>query len=221
MSSKRIEQLIDEVYEYIESCKPKGFSGSQVIVPKEELYDLLDEMRLKVPDEIKKCQKMIANRDAIIANAEERAQKIIADAKAQAEQMVNENDIVRRAYLRENEIISAAIEQAEGIRSTVNQDAEQIRIGALSYTNDMLATVERVLTATYQDTKQKTEALLASLQQNLGIVSANREELCEDIAPAASQAAPETAGEETESYDKTADEEEYNIDADAFLRNVD
>ena len=221
MSSKRIEQLIDEVYEYIESCKPKGFSGSQVIVPKEELYDLLDEMRLKVPDEIKKCQKMIANRDAIIANAEERAQKIIADAQAQAEQLVNENDIVRRAYLRENEIISAAIEQAEGIRNTVNQDAEQIRIGALSYTNEMLAAVERVMTATYQDTKQKTEALLASLQQNLDIVSANRKELCEDIAPEAAQTVPETAGEESEGYDRAADDEEYNIDSDAFLRNVD
>ena len=47
MSQNRIEQLIEEMYEYIEGCKPKGFSANQVVVMKEEIYDILDEMKLK------------------------------------------------------------------------------------------------------------------------------------------------------------------------------
>ena len=74
MSQNRMEQLIEEMYEYIEGCKPKGFSTTQVIVMKEEIYDILDEMKLKIPEEIKRCAKVVANKDQIIANAEERAE---------------------------------------------------------------------------------------------------------------------------------------------------
>ena len=115
MSSKKIEQLIEDIYEYIEGCKPKGFSTTQVIVMKDEIYDLLDRMRLTIPDEIKRCSKVVANRDQIIANAEERAEKIIADAKIQAEALVHESEIMRQAYLQANEMVSRATQQADSI----------------------------------------------------------------------------------------------------------
>ena len=70
----RIEQLIDEIEEFVESCKPQPFSQTKIIVPKDELFELLTELRLKTPDEIKRYQKIIANKD-----------KIINDAQAQAE----------------------------------------------------------------------------------------------------------------------------------------
>ena len=43
MSTKRIEQIIEDIYEFVESCKPIGFKSTKVAVPKDELYDLLDE----------------------------------------------------------------------------------------------------------------------------------------------------------------------------------
>ena len=46
----RIEQLIDEIEEYVEGCKPAPFSQSKIIVQKEQLYELLTELRLKTPD---------------------------------------------------------------------------------------------------------------------------------------------------------------------------
>ena len=220
MSSKKIEQLIDDIYEYIEGCKPKGFSTTQVIVMKDEIYDLLDEMRLKIPDEIKRCAKVVANRDQIIANAEERAEKIIADAKIQAEALVHESEIMRQAYLQANEMVSRASQQADSIMQAVNYDAEQMKAGALAYTNDMLSEIERVISITYEATREKAEAMLTAMEQNLEIVRENRRELNEEIAP------------EQETQDKTKDvyaDEEYadseddydDIDADAFLRNVD
>ena len=217
MSSSKIEQLIDNIYEYIESCKPKGFSTSQVIVPKDELYDLLDELRLRVPDEVKRCQKMLVNRDAIIANAQERAEKIIADAKLQAEALVHDSEIMRQAYLQANEMVSRATQEADGIMQAVNRDAEQIRTGALAYTNDMLAEMERVMSIAYDDTRTKSEALLDSIRQNLEIVSENRRELCEDVAPQAAE-----LQDEREDYYTNDGESAYDdLNGDDFLRNID
>ena len=63
MGASRIEQLIEDIYEFIESCRMQPLSSTKVIVPKDELYDLLDELRLRTPDEIKSYQKIIAKEE--------------------------------------------------------------------------------------------------------------------------------------------------------------
>ena len=60
--SSRIEQLIDEIEEYIEGCKPKFMSSTEIIVNKDEIDELLRELRMKTPDEIKRYQKIISNK---------------------------------------------------------------------------------------------------------------------------------------------------------------
>ena len=67
--SSRIEQIIEEIEEYVESCKYQPLSTTKIVVNKEELEELLRELRLKTPDEIKRYQKIISNKDAILADA--------------------------------------------------------------------------------------------------------------------------------------------------------
>ena len=76
--SSRIEQIIGEIEEYVDSCKFQPLSTTKIVVNKEEIEELLRELRLKTPDEIKRYQKIIAQKD-----------KIISDAQAQAEQMID------------------------------------------------------------------------------------------------------------------------------------
>ena len=77
----RIEQLIGEIEMYLDSCKAQAFSNSKrIVVEKDVIDEMLVELRMRIPDEIKKCQKMIANRDAILTDAKTNADKIIADA---------------------------------------------------------------------------------------------------------------------------------------------
>lgn len=216
MSQNRIEQLIEEMYEYIEGCKPKGFSTTQVIVMKEEIYDILDEMKLKIPEEIKRCAKVVSNKDQIIANAEERAEKIIADAKRQAEMLVQDSEIMRQAYLQANEMVSRATAQANQYINDASEQAETISVNALNYTNDLLAVVERTVTYTYEETKAKTEEMLHILEKNLKQIQENRRELSEDVVPQ-EQEAP--AIEEERPY-RSAAEDLYDIDMDALLENI-
>jgi hypothetical protein len=79
MGTSRIEQSIEDIFTFIEGCKSQPFARDKVIVPKEELYDLLDELRLRAPDEIKRYKKVLANREAIMADAEEKAANIIEE----------------------------------------------------------------------------------------------------------------------------------------------
>lgn len=210
MSTKRIEQLIEEIFEFVESCKASAFSGSKVIVPKEELYDLLDELRLKVPEEIKRCQKMIANRDAIIADAEDKAAAIEQSARHQAQILINENEITQQAYYQANEMVRQATEQAEAILSQATDEAMQIRQGALGYTNDMLSRVEQVLATSFEVTKNRSDAMLEALRQNLEIVSANRKELCEEVQPQM----------EEQMVSAPQEEDEFEFDENVFLENA-
>ena len=92
--SSRIEQLIDEIEEYIEGCKPKFMSSTEIIVNKDEIDELLRELRMKTPDEIKRYQKIISKKEAILN-----------DAKAKAEALINEATVhtneIGRASCRE------------------------------------------------------------------------------------------------------------------------
>ncbi len=60
--ASRIEQIIEEIEEYIDGCKPQTFSSSKIIVNREEMEELLNELRIKTPEEIKRYQKIISNK---------------------------------------------------------------------------------------------------------------------------------------------------------------
>ena len=214
MSTKRIEQLIEEIFEFVESCKASAFSSSKVIVPKEELFDLLDELRLKVPEEIKRCQKMIANRDAIIADAEDKASAIEQAARAQAQMLVNDNEITQQAYYQANEMVRQATEHAEMLVAQAQEEAFQIRQGALGYTNEMLGRVEQVLASSYEITKNRSDAMLESMRQNLEIVAANRRELNGEIQP-------EEMPQQASGQSAHEPEEDFEFDENTFLDNID
>lgn len=89
--SSRIEQIIEEIEEYIDSCKFQPLSTTKIIVNKDQLDELLRELRMKTPDEIKRYQKIIANKDAILADAQAKADNMIEEAHIQTNELVSEH----------------------------------------------------------------------------------------------------------------------------------
>ena len=89
--SSRIEQLIDEIDEFIEGCKFQPLSATKIVVNKEEMEEYLRELRLKTPDEIKRYQKIISNKDAILEDAQTKADALIADAQTKAQELVTQD----------------------------------------------------------------------------------------------------------------------------------
>lgn len=212
MGASKIEQLIEDIYEFVESCRMQPLSSTKVIVPKDELYDLLDELRLRTPDEIKRYQKIIANRDAIIADAEKKAEKILADTREKAKELLNEHEIMQQAYYEANEMIMQASQEAERLRKEAREEAEQIRTGVLMYSNDILNQVEKVLAGAYDDAAVKYESFLNALQNNLNIVRQNKQELMNQL-----YAENETPQEEPK---ETQQKDDFDFDENTFLNDI-
>ena len=111
----RIEQLIGDLEEYIESCKPKFMSSTEIIVNKDEIDDRLHDLRRKIPEEITWHRKIINNRDAILADAQNKAKALIEEATVHTNELVSEHEIMRQAYERANGIVDTAANQAQEI----------------------------------------------------------------------------------------------------------
>ena len=173
----RIEQLISEIEEYLDGCKFQPFSNTKIIVDKEQLEEFLSELRLKTPDEVKKYQKIINNKDAIINEAKEQADQILNAAQAQTEKLMNEHEIMQRAYASANELIEQATAKAQSILDNAIEDANNIRIGAVSYTDDMLSKLQYIIEHSINDNKQQYGSLISGLEEVLSVVNNNRREL--------------------------------------------
>ena len=175
--SSRIEQIIEEIEEYVESCKYQPLSTTKIVVNKEELEELLRELRMKTPDEIKRYQKIISNKDAILADAQAKADAVIAETKTQVQDMVKESEVMQQAYAQANEIVTQATAQAQEIVDNATMDANEIRIGAIQYTDDLLANAESIIGHTLDSYTTKYDGLIKSLQECYDTVRSNRAEL--------------------------------------------
>ena len=183
--SSRIEQIIEEIEEYVDSCKFQPLSSTKIVVNKEELEELLRELRMKTPDEIKRYQKIISNKDAILDDAQAKADALIADAQAKAQELVTQHEIMQKAYAQANETINAANRQAQEILDSATQDANSIRLSAITYTDDMMANIGSVLTQTLEDAGGKYKGFIEALQACMDVVNHNRQELAPQTAQAA------------------------------------
>ncbi|MEY8333845.1 ATPase [Lachnospiraceae bacterium 47-T17] len=176
MNSK-IEQTIEELEQYIESCKPQAFSSNKIIVNKDQIEELLTELRLRTPEEIKRYQKMISNKEAILADAQAKADTIIARAEVTHSELVSEHQIMQQAYAQANEVVMIATKQAQEILDKATVEANSIRMGSITYTDERLAGLEAILTNAIETTKARYENLMGALSDSLQIVLANRAEL--------------------------------------------
>ncbi len=175
--ASRIEQIIEEIEEYIGSCKTQVLSPSNIIVNKDEIEELLSELRSKTPEEIKRYQKIISNKEAILADAQAKADAIIANAQVKTDELVNEHQIMQQAYAQANEVVMIATKQAQEILDNATNDANNIRMGAMQYTDDILRNLETSISHAMDSAKARHDNYIASLQEFYNVVSSNRAEL--------------------------------------------
>ena len=173
----RIEQLINEIEEFIDSCKYQPLSNTKILVNKEELEELLVELRLRIPDEIKQYQKIISNKEAILADAQAKADAIIAKAQVKTDELVSEHQIMQQAYAQANEVVMIATKQAQEILDNATNDANNIRMGAMQYTDDILSNVQSILTTGMNSFENAQSQMMTSLNSSLNVVVESRREL--------------------------------------------
>lgn len=175
--SSRMEQIIEEIEDYIDGCKTSAISRGKILVNREEIEELLTELRTKTPEEIKRYQKIISNKEAILADAQAKADQIIAQAQIQTNELVSEHQIMQQAYAQANEVVMIATKQAQEILDNATNDANNIRMGAMQYTDDILKNLESTISHAMDSSKARSDAYMSTLQGFLDVVTTNRAEL--------------------------------------------
>lgn len=200
--SSRIEQIIEEIEEYVDSCKFQPLSSTKIVVNKEELEELLRELRMKTPDEIKRYQKIISNKDAILADAQTKADAMLADAAEKQQKMVDENEVMQEAVAQANALLEQTRKQAQEILDSATEDANNIRMSAISYTDDMLANLEQIMGHANDTISSKYNTFINAMQSCYDIVNKNRAELSPQVGTSSNY----TASEPEDEYEEETEE---------------
>ena len=175
--SSRIEQLIDEIEGYIDNCKYKAFSTDVIMVNKAEIDELIRELRIKTPEEIKRYQKIIMNKEAILNDAKKKAEELLNNAAVQTNELISEHRIMQQAYAQANEIVETATHQAQEILDNATIEANNVRAAAMQYTDNILANLENILMQSIEVSTRDYNTLVGNLREIENVVAANRAEL--------------------------------------------
>lgn len=173
----KYDQIISEIEDYIDNCSFVRFSNTKIVVVKDELEEMIHELKVKAPEEVRNYQKLLKNKDRIISEANEQARLIIDTAQIQTNELVNEHQIMQRAYEEGQKYIDQAQEQAQQILDSATEAANAYRQSAIEYTDSLLASVQSIVEATVADAGARYEGLINSMNETLNVIAANRNAL--------------------------------------------
>ena len=142
-----IFQLLDNLEDLIENSKKVPLSDKSMI-DKDEILEVLKEIRIKLPDELKQAKWVKEERQRILEEAQKEADDIVKEAENRIIAMIDEHEITRKAYEKKAEIIE-----------TANEMSREISKGTKDYADNMLAGLE------------------IALEDALNIIKNNRKEL--------------------------------------------
>jgi F0F1-type ATP synthase membrane subunit b/b' len=131
-----ILQLIDRLEELFNESKAIPLTRN-VMVDEDRMLDIIDQMRIAIPEEVKKAQQLLGQRDRVLAQAQEEANRTIEIARQKADQLVTRDMILQEAQRRSEQLLTQARSEADGIRN----DADDYVIESL---NQLQAELERI-----------------------------------------------------------------------------
>ncbi len=115
-----ILHLVDRLEELFNESRSIPFTHS-VIVDEDRMLDIIDQMRVSIPEEIKKAQQLMAQRDRVMAQAQEEATRTLSLAREKGEQFVGREQVTQSAQVRANEIIAQAQTEIEATKHEADQ----------------------------------------------------------------------------------------------------
>ena len=138
-----INRLIDMLYERIEDAKAPALKPNMSIVDRDEMLDLLDELRAQLPIELKRAQELLAARE-----------KFVDDTKREAERMLRQAELEAKTKVSDSEVLYAAKEKARQIIAQAEDRSRKLYQVANEYAEDALARTEEAVQAALDEVKE-------------------------------------------------------------------
>lgn len=168
MEEKDVQRLLDMLYGMIDEAKSVAFSSDKCIIVRDEALDLLDEIRAKLPLELKKAQELIAARSEYVAGAKKEAQEVLRQAELDARTIVSESETLQLARQKSSEIIRRAEDRSKELYHVAN-----------TYTEDALRRTEEAIQAALSEVQESRARFRAASKEQM---QAQRQQLNESAA---------------------------------------
>ena len=138
-----VSRLIDMLYEHIENAKSPALKPNMSMVDRDEMLDLLDELRAQLPVESKRAQELLAARE-----------KFVDEAKREVDRMMRQAELDAKTKVSDSEVLYAAKEKARQIIARAEDRSRQLCQVANEYAEDALARTEEAVQAALDEVKQ-------------------------------------------------------------------
>lgn len=135
-------QLIDRLEQLVSSGTRLPLS-SRTLIDEQEFLDIIDQLRVTVPEEIKQARRVSQEREKVMLQAEAEAEKILNAAQERATLMLQDNELIRRAQDEARRILDDADREAEDTRQGADEYAAEVLEGLESELARLLATTRK------------------------------------------------------------------------------
>ena len=156
MEEKDVQRLLDMLYGMIDEAKSAAFSSDKCIINRDEALDLLDEIRAKLPLELKKARELIAARSEYVAGAKKEVEKMLRQAELDAKGIVSESETIQLARQKSNEIVRRAEERTRELYHVAN-----------TYTEDALRRTEEAIQAALSEVQTSRSQFRSASQEQM------------------------------------------------------
>jgi hypothetical protein len=168
-----VEAYIGQLEHLVADARPVPLSSS-IMVNRQEIEDVLAELRARLPDELRQSRWIIKERDALLEQAGREADQVLDDARVERDRMLSETEIVK-----------ASQREAERIVDDAREQARILRLEAEDYVDGKLANFEIVLQKTLKAVDKGRERLRGRLASDDLAGEQVEDDLDEDEADAA------------------------------------
>src|SRR3954463_13618771 len=131
--------LIDKLDELVHGAKAVPLTD-QVRIDREEIWEILDQMRATIPEEIKQARWIVKERQEMLAEAKREAERLVAEARERAAELASQQEVVRQAEQQARSLLGEARRPERG--GGLRRREREVRLGAEDYADEILATLE-------------------------------------------------------------------------------
>jgi cell division septum initiation protein DivIVA len=149
-----INHLIDRLERLLNESWRMPLSA-YLVINEDDFLEVIDQMRTAIPQEIKEGEKVQRERDRIIAQAEEEAERIVQLAQLDAASLVEEHELIRVADQRANTIIERAQREAQVLKEEADEYAREVLVSL----NDQLGVVDQQIAVLLTTVRNGLETL--------------------------------------------------------------
>ena len=158
-------KLLEELEQVVDEGRSSPFSN-KVQVDKDEIFEIIDEIKMKIPNEIKQSKWVIEERNKILVDAQKEADEMLKEAEVRLSKLVEEHAVTQKAY-----------EQAAEIMDAAKKSAKEMRLGAIDYADDVMGVAEQRLREMQDVIEQENRKLIDCYKENINVIFDNRQEL--------------------------------------------